>query len=180
MQKIDKIIFLDVDGVINSNDWAEWCYHNIDFCKNGGSNLISPSLVEKVINICNNTGAKIVLSSSWRHWSLGKTIKDLNRYRDLRPILKFLVGITPRTDERFRGKEIKYFLTKCKEQYFYTEYGEQLSDERYQFYQTPKYVIIDDDTDMLEEQLPYFIHTDFLYGIRDIDVEKAIKILNEE
>jgi len=104
----------------------------------------------------------------------------LNRYRDLRPILKFLVGITPRTDERFRGKEIKYFLTKCKEQYFYTEYGEQLSDERYQFYQTPKYVIIDDDTDMLEEQLPYFIHTDFLYGIRDIDVEKAIKILNEE
>jgi hypothetical protein len=178
MKKIDKIIFLDVDGVINSDDWAEWCYHNISFIKDGGCNLISPNLVKKVIKICESTNAKIVLSSSWRHWSLGQTLKQLASKRDLRPILDNLVGVTPRSDERHRGKEIDYFLNCCKKEYMYTADGDQLSDERYKFVRHPKYVIIDDDDDMLDEQMPYFVQTDFMVGITDEDVKKSIKILN--
>ena len=30
---IDKIIFLDVDGVINSDEFARWCHQNRDFLK---------------------------------------------------------------------------------------------------------------------------------------------------
>jgi len=178
MKIIDKIIFLDVDGVINSDEFARWCHQNRDFLKEGGSNHISPWLVEKVIKICDETGASIVMSSSWRLWSLGQTLKNLSSKRDLRPILEHLVGITKRTDERYRGKEIKHFLECCKTGYFYTEIGEQLSDERYSFVKEPKYVIIDDDNDMLDEQLPYFVQTDFLVGISNEDVNKAIKILN--
>ena len=175
---IDKIIFLDVDGVINSDQFARWCHENRDFLKAGGSNHISPQLVEKVIKICDTTGASIVLSSSWRLWSLGQTLKNLSSKRDLRPILERLVGITRRTDERFRGEEIKHFLECCKTGYFYTEVGEQLSDERYTFSTNPRYVIIDDDSDMLDEQLQNFVQTDFLVGISDEDVKNAIKILN--
>ena len=178
MKEIDKIIFLDVDGVINSDEFARWCHQNRDFLKEGGSNHISPWLVEKVIKICDITGASIVMSSSWRLWSLGQTLKNLSSKRDLRPILEHLVGVTPRSEERYRGEEIKQFLDCCSKQYFYTSYGEQLSDERYKFSTNPKYVIIDDDTDMLDEQLPYFINTDFMIGISDKDVEKAVKILN--
>lgn len=177
--KINKIIFLDVDGVINSDEFARWCVKHTEFMKEGGHHHISPWLVEKVIKICEATDASIVMSSSWRLWSLGQTMKNLASKRDLRPILDRLVGITPRTEDRFRGKEIKYFLDRCKKQYFYTEYGEQLSDERFEFSKNPKYVIIDDDDDMLDEQLPFFVHTDFMIGITDDDVNKAIKILNE-
>ncbi len=175
---IDKIIFLDVDGVINSDQFTRWCRDNKEFLKEGGSNHISPWLVKKVLNICEATGASIVMSSSWRLWSLGQTLKNLSSKRDLRPILEKLVGITQRTDDRFRGQEIKNFLECCKKGYFYTDIGEQLSDERYTFSKEPKYVIIDDDNDMLDEQLPFFVQTDFLVGITDEDVNKAIKILN--
>ena len=179
MIEVDKIIFLDVDGVLNSNQWAEWCYHHIDFIKNGGSNMFDPKCVERIINVCESTGAYVVMSSSWRMWSLEQTLKNLASKRDLRPILEKLVGITPRTEKRHRGTEIKYFLDCCKKQNFYTDSGEQLSDGRFKFSINPKYIIIDDDEDMLEEQLPHFLHTDFMVGFTDKDMEKTIKILNE-
>ena len=175
---IDKIIFLDVDGVLNSDEFSRWCVAHKEFMKEGGHHHISPWLVEKVIKICDETGASIVMSSSWRLWSVDQTLKNLASKRDLRPVLDRLVGITPRTDERYRGAEIKYFLDCCKNNYFYTKSGEQLSNGKYTFSKNPKYVIIDDDDDMLDEQLPFFVHTDFLVGITDDDVKEAIKILN--
>lgn len=42
------------------------------------------------------------------------------------------------------------------------------------------YVIFDDDTDMLAEQLDNFIQTDEVYGITLKDAERAISILNKE
>lgn len=43
-----------------------------------------------------------------------------------------------------------------------------------------RYVIFDDDTDMLDSQLPYFIQSDWLkWGLSDEDVEQAIHILND-
>lgn len=41
-----------------------------------------------------------------------------------------------------------------------------------------KYVIFDDDADMLLEQAPYFIQTDAIEGLSELDAEKAINILN--
>ena len=42
------------------------------------------------------------------------------------------------------------------------------------------YVILDDDSDMLESQLPYFVQTDWMKrGLSQDDAEQAIKILNE-
>ena len=42
-----------------------------------------------------------------------------------------------------------------------------------------KYVIIDDDGDMLEEQMSNFVMTYFYSGFQDEHLEKAIRILNE-
>lgn len=42
------------------------------------------------------------------------------------------------------------------------------------------YVILDDDSDMLDKQLPYFIQTGWMkWGLSDEDVEQAIHILND-
>ena len=43
-----------------------------------------------------------------------------------------------------------------------------------------KYVIIDDDSDMNTEQLPYFVRTDWFQGITEENYNKAKKILNNE
>lgn len=59
-----------------------------------------------------------------------------------------------------RGSEIQEWLDKQTEPY--------------------RYVILDDDSDMLDWQLPYFIQTDWLkWGLSDEDVEQAIHILND-
>lgn len=179
MEKIEKIIFLDIDGVLNHNKWFDWAHQHPEFMKEGGHKNIDPTSVNKIIELCNITDAGIVMSSSWRYWSLGNTIKKLSSIRDLRPILDRLIGITPRTDIRFRGEEIKKFLDCCKNQNFYTETGDQLSDGRFKISENPKYVIFDDDNDMLDEQLDYFIQTDDRIGITDDDVKNAIKILTK-
>ncbi|MCB0381592.1 MAG: hypothetical protein KDD24_10070, partial [Flavobacteriales bacterium] len=40
------------------------------------------------------------------------------------------------------------------------------------------YVILDDSTDFYHWQKPYFINTDPGFGLSELDVEKAIRILN--
>lgn len=68
--------------------------------------------------------------------------------------------ITPYMRSRHRGSEIQEWLDKQTEPY--------------------RYVIFDDDTDMLDSQLPYFIQSDWLkWGLSDEDVEQAIHILND-
>ena len=60
----NKIIFMDVDGVLN---YTKWYYDD----RNPGNlydqeGEIDPECVRRIVNICEKTGAKIVLSSDWR------------------------------------------------------------------------------------------------------------------
>ena len=55
-----KIIFLDIDGVLNSIDYFEHTKH----CK--GYSEINPKKVKLLKEIVDRTGAEIVLSSTWR------------------------------------------------------------------------------------------------------------------
>ena len=52
-----KIIFLDVDGVLNHSECREWT---------DTAEVLDPEIVERVKDICAKTGAKIVISSVWR------------------------------------------------------------------------------------------------------------------
>lgn len=52
-----KIIFLDVDGVLNHSECLEWT---------DTADVLDPEIVERVKDICAKTGAKIVISSVWR------------------------------------------------------------------------------------------------------------------
>ena len=51
----EKIIFLDVDGVLNCRDYI-----------NDATNDIDPSKVQMIADLCNKTNAKVVITSSWR------------------------------------------------------------------------------------------------------------------
>jgi hypothetical protein len=59
-----KVIFLDIDGVLNSEQYIREC--------DGCGIVIDPSKMVLLKQIVDATGAKIVLSTSWReHWSKG-------------------------------------------------------------------------------------------------------------
>ena len=178
---IDKLIFLDIDGVINHTAWFNWAHQHPEFLKEGGHKNIDPNAVQKIIQICEQTNAGIVMSSSWRWGNFEQTVKKLSGIRDLRPILDKMVGVTVRTNERFRGQEIKYFLNDCRKNHFNSEFDtwHPRVKPKVKITNFPKFVILDDDSDMLEEQLPFFIHINDEVGITDEDVKKAVKILNE-
>lgn len=69
-----------------------------------------------------------------------------------------IYGETPRLESRFRGEEIDKWLKEKQKQY--------------------RYVILDDDSDMLDAQRNNFIHTDWKVGLTEENVSKAIRILN--
>lgn len=154
-----KIIFLDFDGVITTHK-SKW--------------TLDKNKMKLIKKICDETDAKIVISSSWRRNTLHKTIDyitDINNDLVKTPFLipDRVIGITPRmycfkypnNDNHYlcpRGIEIDMYI---KEHITSIE----------------KYVIIDDNSDMLLYQKPFFVKTNTLTGITGKEVNKAIKIL---
>ena len=154
-----KIIFLDFDGVITIPD-TKW--------------NISLEHIKRVKYICDKTGAKLVISSSWQicghkvesreervtNWLNGHLMKDIKG-----PIKKFFEDYTYDMSGRFynefgnvRGSDIKSWLIRNPD--------------------VDNYVIIDDEGDMLDEQLFNFVQTDWTFGIQDREVQLAIDVLN--
>lgn len=99
--------------------------------------------------IIEETGCEVVLSSTWRLYP-----------SNARRVWAVIGGRCQRTPELrgpddCRGTEIAAFLA---------------ADPR-------PYVIVDDDSDMLEEQLPFFVQTDLAEG--GLTEEKAQEIINK-
>ncbi len=69
-----KIIFLDIDGVLNHMYWLKKM-KGVE----GDKKFFDPDCVRRLNTITDKTGAKIVLSSSWR---IGKTKEQLKEQRD--------------------------------------------------------------------------------------------------
>jgi hypothetical protein len=159
-----KIIFLDIDGVLNIHSRERDEY----------GSLFHKHLEDSLKLIVNNTDAKIVITSTWRFSGL----KSMQEMWKLRNLPGEVIDITPEGSQQLesglftgviRGEEIKEWLS---------HHPEVIS-----------YVIIDDNKDMLDEQLPYFVktsgnytHEDSImgYGLTKKCAEKAIKILNND
>lgn len=162
-----KVIFLDIDGVLNDDDFyllradKNSEYHEYYF-KPYPLSEFDPRCVERINKLVDITGAKIVLSSSWR---LDATDKLLNIFKQ--------VGLYP----FFAKTPVIYDIDPITQESKYIKRGEEIQKYLNEHKYVTKYVILDDGKDMLDEQLPYFINCKSYYGISDEDVEKAIEIL---
>lgn len=149
-----KVIFLDIDGVLNVYPQG----------RDEFGDIFHEHFMKNLQTLIKETGAKIVVSSTWRMNGLSE-IKRMWKYRNLSGDV---IGVTPIFEIVPRGKEIHAWLVDHPE--------------------VVKYVIIDDDTDMLEHQMDYFVKTsdnidhedcvDVGYGLTKKCTEQAIKILN--
>ena len=181
-----RFIFLDIDGVIATPKTVEH-----------GMWGLTPEKQDLLGMIIEKTGAKIVLSSSWRKHTLESTIEHMKEHG-----FRFcdeIIGITIRAYHYIekgihlsipRGVEIKQWLDThaIYPWYAYPEYKEKYEilneDGSFKKMRSNKlgtdftYVILDDDSDMLYEQSKYFICCDSMEGLTLEQANKAIELLS--
>lgn len=143
MEGDEKFIFLDIDGVLNSSVYADEYVE-----KHEGDPeyhiWCDPVACQKVADFCKQNSAWLIISSSWRYTNdIQKTVDRLEEISGFKPIIPYIVGQTSRKG-RTRGEQIKDFTDT-----FGIEH----------------YVIVDDDTDMRDDQLDHFVLVDSYYGL---------------
>lgn len=152
-----KVIFLDIDGVVNCWNTKERAPSKVIG--------VEQRLIAYIKEIVDATGAKIVLSSTWRKdWAFDlMNGKDWYYLRDefAKQGLYFL-DYTPSRRDSHRGEEIKEWLVSTG-------------------YDVTSYVIIDDEMfDIWDLHDGHTVQTSFDHGIKPGAVDMAIKILEKE
>jgi len=150
-----KIIFLDVDGVLNSHEWWDRRGklekgHSYDEFQ---EHEFDPRAVNRLKKLIEDTGAEVVLSSVWR-------LGEENRAAVRKYGVDF-IDCTPQCDSRIRGAEILMWIRDNVPKYY---------DEG-----VLKYAILDDDSDMLLWQKDSFFQTDYKIGLTDEICDKVRK-----
>ncbi len=145
---LDKYILLDIDGVITSDAYTRQCKAEKIQPNTFGLDWFDPQCIKMLRRVIDKTGARIVLSSSWRDLGidrLSKVWSDNNLPGEL-------AGTTP-----------EWILMKKDA---ILEWIDIHPDE--------KYVIIDDADLRLKNQ----VRTNPITGLTAADAELAIQILN--
>ena len=164
-----KIIFLDMDGVIATPKSLD-----------GGMWGITKECQELLGLILQRTNAELVISSSWRYATVEKT-KEHFASKGFAYCDK-IVGVTVRgyhhIEKGFpmsipRGVEIKQWIDNN----IHRDNGKG-AFVRKKLGEDYRYVILDDDDDMLLEQAPYFVRCDSEIGLTVSKADYAVQILN--
>jgi len=169
-----RILFLDVDGVLNSERFnrtleeqhRQLGHHEVCECFKL-ARQIDPEAVVRLNRLVAETGAKIVISSSWRKLF---DPPELHRILGEHGLVAEIVGETPDGqdepemlamygpyDRIFRGHEIDYWLRQHPE--------------------VDRFVILDDCADM-EMHRNRLVQTDCEEGLLDEHVELAIRVMS--
>jgi hypothetical protein len=158
-----KVIFLDIDGVLNSSRFFESQGFSDDADEEGYEPLslewwsqgIDPEAVKLVNEILTRTSAHVVISSSWR---LGANIGYLRRVLQSRGFEGDIIGATPRLPGSPRGKEIAAWLQA---------HGSEIES----------FVVLDDDDDMDPVRHRQVQPSFTTGGLRPAHVEQAVEML---
>ena len=164
-----KVIFLDVDGVLNTQFSESRCCGFIG---------IDDSKVKLLKEIVDATGAKIILSSSWRYgWERDEESCDQLAIYMNKKLANRQLHILDKTKEYMKSddKNVKY----C-------DRGSEIKEWLSRHPNIDKWVVLDDDIfDDYEREgiMPHLVKTSFyddLGGLQRWSVDNAIKILNGE
>jgi len=159
-----KIIFLDIDGVLNcetayrsgESNYVKWHWTNGKEDHHQSFYSKSKELFNKLID---ETGAKIVISSTWR----SSGIEFMKRVWELECMKGEIIGVTP----NFRGDIDGYSIPRgCEIDYYirndldfgHINWCKKTQQEYIDRSGVENYIIIDDDSDMLYGQRNHFVH----------------------
>lgn len=154
-----KLIFLDIDGVLN--------YEGYGRLTRSGTRFVDPVLIKRLKKIIDRTGAKVVLSSTWRRGiydmreGLINTVDALDAEELLAELNRYGVEIfdmTPMCGFIPRAEEIKRYLDGWN--------GEAVE----------QFAILD-DFPLMSPYESNFICTDCFTGLSEADVMAATELL---
>ena len=155
---MNKLIFLDIDGVLDTYK---------------SHYMLDPVLLDRLGKIIDRTGARIVVSSSWRSSNVQDTMTIMTDYNNPLvgsnpfPFTDKVVGVTPILFSVVDG-EIDGPATRGEEIAAYLK-----------AHPCDNYVILDDCDEMLPDQCQHLVLVNDEMGLTDADVEKAVGILNK-
>lgn len=170
---IDKIIFLDFDGVLNTEHYQRLLSYQGKAWKDEYGAFFDPEAVLQLRRIVDATSADIVIESSWKFYGL-EAIQEMWMKRNMPGKI---IDITPSSvsDSWLLTADLDDIdpaIGHCKG----LEIASWLSDNASK---DARYVIIDDEDVILELQSSHFLLTDPYDGITEIIADKAISILNQ-
>lgn len=148
-----RALFLDIDGVLNSCRTVtlhEGVIALSTHCKKkmllGDTSpdigLFDSVAVDFIFNFCRKYSYSIVMSTSWRYsLSLSDFHELFRNHYNVHDVADIIIGATPKWDDsiKCRGDEISAWLQDNPE--------------------FTNYIILDDNSDFLDEQKPFFVQT---------------------
>ena len=161
-----KILFLDIDGVLNSNFWNDSHQREIS-----DGTLVDEEKIKLLARLVKETNSKIILHSGWRTWfdselkplrTESKRLVELLEKEGLR-----IDGLTPdlTTEEIRRTK--KFSLVKADEILLWLKSHNDVT----------KWVVLD-DLDLHNVQIKqHQVKPDQTVGLTLANIEEAIEIL---
>ena len=173
-----KIIFLDIDGVLNtehglkalSKNWTD-----MEKTRDKFGNLFCSQAVDVLRQIIEKTGAKIVISSTWRASGLA----EMQEMWAVRNLPGEVIAITGYHEDRVRGAEVDTYLRARGWYYPKWYWSMPMCDEPRENCDIEGYCIIDDDRDFFIDQVKHFVHTPAKYGLAGKGkLEECINALN--
>ena len=169
LDKPVKVIFLDIDGVLNTgnNLHYSWIMDNKKHSYNYAHrwDIRCMWLLKKLLD--DNKDVYIVISSTWRIFypDMNVTNKDWGALMENFEMIDKtdrIIGITPRLQSRQREDEIKHYLKHTKNN-------------------IKNFCVIDDDiADLTAFKDKELVKCDYEFGFTSRKYEEALKILNEE
>ena len=168
-----KVILLDIDGVLNGGLWAD---------QHGGSKLYEdtkvftqdnvrwdPACVQRLMHIIDATGARVVMSSTWREHFTQEDFKAMFAAYGANPDIIGMTDVLP-------SKKPPEYVSSNNREDDIRAWAERHAPAL----GVSHWVAIDDDVTV--ENLPKvnYVLTNFEYGLRDGDVKEAILKLGRD
>lgn len=144
-----KVLFLDIDGVLLSTRSCIAQGGPVDPRTPTDPAKLDRVALGLVRKLCFETGAQIVVSSTWRE---RHAASELEQLLDLE-----ILDVTPQLSGQCRGEEVSAWLCAHPN--------------------VEKYAILDDQDDFLEHQQAVFVQTDFDNGLQWEHYRRLIDLL---
>ncbi len=167
---MDKYLFLDFDGVLNTEFYQDLLMSQGKPFRDKYGPFFDPVAVEQLKRVVDSTHADIVIESSWKYLGL-EAMQDMWSDRQLPGRV---IDITPSIVSASWSSSIDIFSLDVRQskgiEIDFWLFENTLADARY--------VIIDDEYVILDSQLPHFILTNPFDGLTELAAERAIALLN--